>query len=178
MGKKKPSKSGSSERIPSNDFKWSDSDLLRMFGSIFRELQIDPDEIERGSPIIYGFNLKFGEDGKPMLERFGNVQESPAGARLTDEREPLVDVIDNGKEITVIAELPGVRKDDITVKVAGNILKISAKGYEQSRNYFKRVHLPSEVEKKSIVAKYTNGIIEIRMEKLKGGDDEREIKIE
>jgi HSP20 family molecular chaperone IbpA len=74
------------------------------------------------------------------------------------EREPIVDVFETEKYISVIAELPGVEEKEIALNLNDNGLEISAGKYK------KNIKLPSEP--KSITEKtYKHGILELKMEK-------------
>lgn len=67
----------------------------------------------------------------------------------------------------MVAEVPGVNKDNIKVRVVnGNKLIISAKS--EDRQYYKEIDLPAEVDEKSAKATYKNGVLEVTLQK-KGG---------
>jgi len=113
-------------------------------------------------PFVYGYSVTIGPDGKPVIREFGNVKPSlGAGGRfaLKDEREPLVDVMSSGEEIKVIAELPGVNREEIRVSATENIITIQADTPE--RKYRKDIELPDEVDPASAKSTYKNGILEI-----------------
>lgn len=112
---------------------------------------------------VYGFSIRTGLGGKPIVEQFGNIQETDAGPKVTEIREPLVDVLDEGECLVVIAELPGVEEKDIQVKVEGDILEIVASG--RDRKYQKEVLLPTPVDPESLESSYRNGVLEIRLAK-------------
>ena len=57
---------------------------------------------------VYGFSIRTGLGGVPHVQRFGNIRPTPKGPIVDEIREPLVDVFDEGAEIMVTAELPGV----------------------------------------------------------------------
>jgi len=130
---------------------------------------------------VYGFQMQTGPDGKPMIEEFGNI---PKGKGLkggkefpSDEREPLVDVIDGKEEVTVIAELPGVNKEDIDLKTDDNTLTIKVDN--DSRRYFKELELPAKIKSDSVKANYKNGILEVKLKRAEKQKDERKrIKID
>jgi HSP20 family molecular chaperone IbpA len=46
-------------------------------------------------------------------------------ASMSSEREPLADVITTDKEVKVIAEMPGVNKENIKVNVYDNIVEVT-----------------------------------------------------
>jgi HSP20 family protein len=130
----------------------------------------------RGKPIVSGFSIKIRPDGKVDVEQFGNVKPVGEKAIVKDEREPLVDVINRPKEVTVIAELPGVDKKEIKLKVAGesNILDISV-----PHKFSKKVKLPAKVKPSLAKANYKNGILEVTLTKQKEDKgDASEIPVE
>ena len=56
------------------------------------------------------------------------------------EREIPVEIFENGKEMRVIAEVPGVNEEDIRLVLNHDSLYISAS--QANRNYYKNVKLP------------------------------------
>ncbi|MCK4636339.1 MAG: Hsp20/alpha crystallin family protein [Methanomicrobia archaeon] len=107
-------------------------------------------------------------------------------------REPLLDVIDKGKELLVQAELPGISKGDIEIDLNENTLTIKAskkkvvteekEGYfYQERGYagyYRTVPLPTKVDPDKIKAKYNNGVLEIILPKISEEVSKKKIKIE
>lgn len=114
---------------------------------------------------VYGFSVRVGLGGKPVVEQFGNIQATEKGAVVAEVREPLVDVLDEGDHLAIIAELPGVQANDIHVEVKEDILEITAKG--KDRKYSKEVLLPSPVDASTMKSSYKNGILEIKLRKKK-----------
>lgn len=112
---------------------------------------------------VYGFSVRMGLEGHPLIEQFGNLAATDAGPVLMEVREPLVDVLDEGDHIVVIVEMPGVEEKDIHLGVAGDILDITASTGD--RKYQKEVLLPCPVEGKSLGSWYRNGLLEIRLAK-------------
>ena len=66
---------------------------------------------------IDGVSVRVGLGGEPHVERFGNIRTTKEGPEVVDVREPLIDVFDEGGEIVVAAELPGVTEDALHVEV-------------------------------------------------------------
>lgn len=121
-------------------------------------------EVETASgKMVYGFSVRMGLSGKPVIEKFGNIQETESGPVATEVREPLVDVLDEGKEFVVVAELPGVEEKDIRLEVKGDLLIISAS--TRDRKYSKEVLLPATVDASSLRSSYRNGVLEVRLAK-------------
>ncbi|RLG37042.1 MAG: Hsp20/alpha crystallin family protein, partial [Thermoproteota archaeon] len=90
-------------------------------------------------------------------------------------REPVLDVMDFGDEIVVVAEIPGVSKEDIDVSATERRLTIRAKPYSA------KVDLPAEVRPEGAKATYSNGILEVRLPKKEGKRAEvreKKVKVE
>lgn len=112
---------------------------------------------------VYGFSMRIGLGGTPVIERFGNIQETETGPVITETREPLVDVMDEGDRLVVIVELPGIDEQNIQLKAEGDVLKVSAS--TRDRSYEKEVLLPWAVDPKTLESSYRNGVLEIRLGK-------------
>jgi len=115
-------------------------------------------------PYVYGFSMSVGPNGKPVIREFGNVRGSRFGPEVREEREPLVDTLEEEKEVVVVAELPGVEKDDINLHTTGDRLTISVN--TPQRKYHKELSLPARVDYKSARASYKNGVLEVRLKKI------------
>ena len=112
---------------------------------------------------VYGFSVRLGLGGKPVIESFGNVRATESGAVVAEVREPLVDVFDEGDVLRVIAEMPGVGQEDIKIEVKDDILTISAETGD--RKYYKEVLLPAPVNAQLHERSYRNGILELGLRK-------------
>jgi len=131
---------------------------------------------EEGGPYVYGWSLRVGPDGKPHFQEFGNVP-SVAGAprAMIGAREPLVDVVEGDKTVSVTAEVPGVSKEDIDLEITGDTLVIRVD--KDERKYYKEVELPCEVDADSAKASYQNGVLDIELKKAKPKKKGKKIKI-
>jgi HSP20 family molecular chaperone IbpA len=92
---------------------------------------------------------------------------------------PAIDMYEEGSELVVIIDLPGFSKQDISLRILGNILSINARRqkeqdssadtiYIQQRpiRINKKVQLPITVTEEDQVlgsATYTNGIVTLRI---------------
>jgi len=112
---------------------------------------------------VYGFSIKLGLGGKPIVEEFGNIRTTERGPVVAEVREPLVDVLDEGERLVVIAELPGVEQEDIHVEVKDDILEITAE--TEDKKYAKEVLLPSPVDAHTLETSCKNGILTIKLAK-------------
>lgn len=136
-------------------------------GSVVREL----------GPFVYGYSIKIGPDGKPEIREFGNVKPSKFGPKVKEEREPLVDIVETDKEVHIVAELPGVEKEDIKLHGTEDTLTISVE--TPQRKYYKEIKLPAKVRVKDTRTQYKNGVLEVIMPKIEEGKPKGEpIKIE
>lgn len=116
-----------------------------------------------GRSYMYGFTVRAGAGGRPIIDQFGNIRRTESGSVVTDAREPVADVLDERDEVVVIVELPGVEEQQIDMEVRAGEIEVSAAG--QGRRYHKRVPLPSPVNAGSLTSSYRNGILEIRCRK-------------
>ncbi|MCJ7634135.1 Hsp20/alpha crystallin family protein [Candidatus Bathyarchaeota archaeon] len=122
---------------------------------------------------FYGYSMTVGPDGKPVIREFENVKPSDPHVPLSspklpleyeDEREPLLDIIADNGTIRVLAELPGVEKNEIKLHCSEKALTISVNAPE--RRYYKEVELPALVDPKVSKATYKNGVLEVNMDKI------------
>jgi HSP20 family protein len=128
--------------------------------------------IEPNKSFIRGLSFKMGPDGKPRIQEFGNrPTRTPTGnSIISEEREPLTDIIEGKDDIAITIEIPGVEKEDINLNVKENNFEIKVDAPQ--RKYHKVVDLPCKVKSKSTKATYKNGILDIvleKKEKKKGG---------
>ncbi|HLE34382.1 MAG TPA: Hsp20/alpha crystallin family protein, partial [Nitrososphaerales archaeon] len=93
-----------------------------------------------------------------------------------DEREPLVDVMSSGDEVKVIAELPGVSKEEIKISATENTVTIQTDTAE--KKYRKDIDLPDEVDPTSAKSTYKNGMLEITFKRKGKKPSGVSIKIE
>ena len=123
-------------------------------------------------PFVHGFKIQYGPDGKPKIEDFGNKPiKSPKGEQIiSEEREPLTDIIEGNDDVAVTVEIPGVEKEDIDLNVTKENLEIRVD--TPQRKYHKNLDLPCDVLPKTTKATYKNGILDVvikRSEKKKPG---------
>ncbi len=149
---------------------------------MYRERRLPDGSVRREyGPFVYGYSVKIGPDGKPIIREFGNMKpgltgEGRAPLNLTERREPLVDVIEDGDTVKVVAELPGVEKRDIRLKATDHSLTINVDN--PTRKYYKELEFPEEVDEKTAKSNYTNGVLEIVFRKKRRDDAGTEIRIE
>lgn len=141
----------------------------------------DGTTVREMGPIVYGYSVKIGPDGKPEVRKFGNIDAFPnilgGGLAVKEEREPLVDIIRGKEELRVVAELPGVNKEDLHVNADESSVTIESAATGEQR-YHKRIDLPDAVDPATAKSTYKNGILEITFRLKKKGDGGVAIKID
>jgi len=117
------------------------------------------------------FNYAFG--------RLLGSSESERGAQFLDAWGPAVDLYEDKDGVTVQAELPGMKKEDIDLKLHDGFLTISgerkqepkcenAESYRSERllgRFHRTISLPSEVDAEQIKATYTDGVLSVTLPK-------------
>ncbi len=145
------------------------------FDDIFRDLyekieelisNMDLDDLvksmEKSEPVVFGFSMTRCDGGDPEFGEFGE-KIFPPDKTVENKRKPLIDVFEADDEIKVVAEIPGVKKDDIKLDVVDSLLKIKAS--RDGRFYSEEVSLPSAVNPDSARASYNNGVLEVIFKK-------------
>ena len=139
------------------------AELKEVGGEIKKEGEIDLSHLKEGMKGVFGFSVKTAVGGKPVVEPFGNIKKTPKGPKVDEEREPITDVFNEKDEVVVMAEMPGVSEDVISVELKGDILEIHA--VTKDRKYRKEVLLPAKVKYDTLTKAYKNGILEVRIKK-------------
>lgn len=139
------------------------AELKEAGGEIKKEGEIELSHLKEGMKGVFGFSIKTAVGGKPIVEPFGNIKKTPKGPTVEEEREPITDVFDEKEEVVIMAEMPGINEEAITVDLKGDILEIKA--VSKDRKYRKEVLLPTKVKPETLTKSYKNGIIEIRIKK-------------
>jgi HSP20 family protein len=133
---------------------------------LFKERKLpDGSVVKSFGPVIYGYSMTIGPDGVPRVRTFGNLKPAPI-PQPTESREPFVEVIPSPNIIRVVAEIPGVSKEDIDLRATETKLVISAQHGE--RKYYKEIELPAKVDPKNVDASYTNGVLDVILRRQPG----------
>lgn len=120
----------------------------------------------------------FGNDFETALRRFFSptvFEGEPAPLKMR------IDVTENEKAFTVKADIPGVKKEDISIKVDGNIVSIDAEAKSEketkgngdkvlrSERYYGSISrtfsLGQEVDDTKVQAKYADGVLTLELPK-------------
>jgi HSP20 family protein len=141
-------------------------------------------KVREVGPIVYGYSMTVGPDGKPKVQEFGNIR-SPMGGLggklinrplISGEIEPLSDVMTSDKEVKVVVEVPGIEKKDIKINAHDSSVEISTTDTAQ-RKYRRVIELPEEADIETARSTYKNGILEIVFNK-KAKQKGRQINVE
>ncbi len=137
-------------------------DVNQLVNQLFSEIMSgQSDALPPGS---MAYNIKIKIEGNAI-----SVSGLPGEKDIVDhkiksqEREPLIDVIDKKSEVTMIAELPGASKESINLISDGQHIEISAKA--SSGDYKKKISIASNVDPKKAKASYRNGVLEVSIKK-------------
>lgn len=164
------------ERAFSEQFKDFEKELPK---NLIRESRTPEGGIKKEiGPFVYGYSVTIGPDGKPVVREFGNVRsgEDRPFKAIQDKREPLVDVISSGTDVRVVAEMPGVNKEDINVTVNERAMTISVD--RGDHGYYKKLDLPGIVDPKGARSTYNNGILEVTIPLKSSGEGGVKLRVE
>ncbi len=142
---------------------------------------VDPQEMMRffqesmkkgnmGQPFMKGFKMTMGPDGKftvnPMDKRpKSQPREQEEEVYVEPSIDPVLDVFEEDELIIIVAEVPGVQKSDVNIRIEGQKLVLDAVSSQTEKEYFSEVDLSHRVDKNSIKARINNGILEIKLKK-------------
>jgi HSP20 family protein len=120
----------------------------------------------------------FGNDFEAALRRFFSPSVFEGEAAPLRMR---IDVKENDKAFTVQADIPGVKKEDIHVKIDGNVVRIDAESKNEkeskgngdkilrSERYYGSVSrtfsLGQDVDDTKVQAKYVDGVLTLELPK-------------
>ncbi len=142
-------------------------DELEKLGNLIDETMQKAFETSAEKPPIRrdhtkGFSVETASKGKPKMQEF--ERNKPwQGEEFTDGLEPLIDLIEDNETFVVLAVLPGVKKDDIDLRVTETSLTISVETTEFE--WCDELRLPTRVNPKSAWASYKNGVLEVKLKK-------------
>ncbi len=133
-------------------FRKSPSSFFNL-GGLFEEARHADDD-----SLCYGYTITVGSDGKPAVREYGNIKPQQLASQ---NRQPLVDTIvdKQAKSVKLVAEMPGVEKNDVKIIVDGQTVSIAAERGE--KKYQARVPLKQPIREDSARASYKNGILEL-----------------
>lgn len=120
---------------------------------------------------------------RPFFRPFRLLEEVEEMAKSAFEAglNPKIDMYEEENELVIKAEMPGIRKKDLDVKLDGDILTIKAEKKQEKKEgkegtthyyrersfgqYIRHMTLPARVDAENITATLKKGLLEIRMPK-------------
>ena len=127
-------------------------------------------------PYYYGRISTIGPDGEPVVREFSNYQSNQDQIEKTAEvEESLIDVFIEDDIVRIIAEIPGVEKEDIDIKATES--KVILKARSNFREYNSEKELDVKIFPKTASAKYNNGVLEVTFSRQQPEEDEEEFEV-
>lgn len=161
-------------------FGFTPDELFRDFDRMFDELFSHLEESDEDSA-VWGFSVQSRPGEEPEVRRFGNVKPTPevgeeAEYDVEQDHTPLIDVFEDGDEVRVVVEMPGVSKEDVRLDATPSRLRVRADG--ETRRYDEAVDLPRRVDPESASAGYTNGVLQVTLDAVEQDEGPVSIDIE
>lgn len=93
---------------------------------------------------------------------------------------PTIDVAETDKELTVHAELPGLKKEDVKISLHDGVLEIRGEKKTEKRggddkkivrlerrygSFLRRIPVPRDADASQAKAKFENGVLEVHLAK-------------
>lgn len=132
----------------------------------------------------------FGDNFETTLRRFFSPTALEADAPPLKMR---IDVTENDRGYAVKADIPGVKKEDISVRVDGNVVQIDAQAKSEketrgngdkvlrSERYYGTISrtfsLGQDIDEAQVQAKYADGVLSLELPK-KAPADARKITVQ
>jgi len=115
-----------------------------------------------------------------MANNFPEFQKEVGVDFFHNGSYPKVDAVEYADRVEIEAEIPGLKKEDLTIKVEDNVLMISGTSQKKAdtkdgkylmrelkRSSFKRsFNLGELIDQKSINAKFEDGLLKITLKKV------------
>ena len=130
------------------------------------------------------------DDVFDQMQKMFNQFSSFSKDRLDLSNTVPVDIKEEGDQVTVTADLPGVQKEDINLKADKDGLEISAEASQEikeenekyvrqersSRRFRRKLRWPTEVDPESVEAEYSDGVLTVEADKDESDDWNIEVK--
>lgn len=129
-----------------------------------------------------------------LFDDFFNLQKQDDSSYIeTSSWSPLVDIKEEKDCFLVIADVPGVKKEDIDISLENHVLTLKGErqfekteqhqGYTRRERtqgqFYRRFSLPQTADDAKITARYTSGVLEIRIPKREAATEKKiEISVE
>jgi HSP20 family protein len=155
------------------------------------------DEEKRLAPRDYWMTDPFSEMRR-MLDTFrANMEDTlervfPSQASLPALKQPRVDILDLGDALQVVADMPGVQKEDIEINLTPERVEISAESSTETErkeedytyrergyaSYRRVLDLPADVLPDKAEASFKNGVLEVTLPKKEPTEVEKKTRLQ
>jgi HSP20 family molecular chaperone IbpA len=133
----------------------------------------DPEHaLARGRDYGWPFGLRLSDGMSRLFGALGLGRDFPA---FEQRWMPQIDVLRRGDDLVVRADLPGMKKDDISVDVTDNVLTIRGERRQEKKeeregyywhersagSFFRSIPLPDSADADRAQARFEDGVLEI-----------------
>jgi len=140
-------------------------------------------EIAKAEPVALSpfeeMEKRFDEFFRRPFSLFGPTWWASLRMPELEEITPTVDIYEDGNDIIVKADLPGMKKENIDVNISDNTVTISGEKKKEEKvekkNYFsmersygsfsRSFRMPAEVQSDKAKASFKDGVLELRVPK-------------
>jgi HSP20 family molecular chaperone IbpA len=128
-----------------------------MRNMIIEKTGMVPDIYDKGTHYVTNHRLTL-----EMLKEISDLEYVKTRPQITAGRESLAEVNVYDKEVKVVLEMPGVRKEHIRIQAYKNSVEVSS---DHPRKKYQVIDIPTVADIKTIRSTYKNGILEIVFKK-------------
>lgn len=119
------------------------------------------------------------KEGKSLQVKGKEESTTPEQTKTGPVFDPAVDIFETEEELTLLADMPGVKSKDLTIDLRDNVLTLAAavepqEGTQevdilreyQTGNYFRQFTLSEMIDQSKIEAELKEGVLRLRMPKV------------
>jgi HSP20 family protein len=127
-------------------------------------------------------DLTLTEPWRNLEEFFNDFSLRPLADKVQAEPRIRMDVAESEDHYAVKAEIPGVRKEDISVSIDGNQVTISAETRlekeDKKGRQMRSFSLAHDIDESASSARYEDGVLNLKLVKKAGTNGSRTLAIE
>ncbi len=120
----------------------------------------------------------------PVTREGSDLQGREETRNLTKFIRPAVDICETDEGLTLVADIPGVNKDGLSVDVDQGVLTIAGRTEEKRQaqaifrefelaSYYRQFQLPTEIDTDKIAAELKNGVLTLHLPKAEAAKPRR-----
>jgi len=151
-------------------------------------------EEKRITPKDYWMRDPFAEMRRTLDTFRANMEdtlERVFPSQMPALKQPRVDVVDLGDALQVVADMPGVQKEDIEINLTPERIEISAESSTETErkdedytyrergyaSYHRMLDLPADVLPDKAEATFKNGVLEVKIPKKEPPEVEKKTRV-